>query len=308
MNDPMKRVLVIMTTFNSEKWIEDQLNSILNQHDVSIYLSIFDDGSTDKTISILERYSQRNDNIRVELNELPFRNPGKNFINAVCLNKSEDYDYFAFSDHDDIWKLDKIKSAIDKLVDEHAEGYSCSVTPFTNSKLYKDSKQCSSKRKLDFIFEGAGQGCTFVLSNKLYNNVRKFFINNKEEIAPFYYHDWLVYIFARNMNMKWFFDERSFIYYRQHAHNNIGSKFSLSSIMKRYELIINGWYKSQICTALKLSNRIASNEVLHRFTILFNSKKSIQRKLRMATYIFQYGRRKIIERIILVFFVLSGHI
>ena len=52
----MKKIAVLMSTFNGEQFIEDQLDSLFNQKGVEIELLIRDDGSTDGTINILERY------------------------------------------------------------------------------------------------------------------------------------------------------------------------------------------------------------------------------------------------------------
>lgn len=54
----MKSILVLMSTYNGEKYIEQQIDSILKQQLVKVYLFIRDDGSSDKTIEIIEKYEK----------------------------------------------------------------------------------------------------------------------------------------------------------------------------------------------------------------------------------------------------------
>lgn len=56
----MTKVLILMSTYNGEKYIEEQLESILNSEGVDVDILVRDDGSTDRTIDILSKYKDRN--------------------------------------------------------------------------------------------------------------------------------------------------------------------------------------------------------------------------------------------------------
>ena len=60
----MNKICVLMSTYNGSKYIKEQLDSILNQEKVNIELLIRDDGSTDKTLEILEEYSKKYKNLK----------------------------------------------------------------------------------------------------------------------------------------------------------------------------------------------------------------------------------------------------
>ena len=55
----MKSVLVLLSTYNGEKYLKEQIDSVLGQEKVKTFLLVRDDGSTDKTCSILEWYQKR---------------------------------------------------------------------------------------------------------------------------------------------------------------------------------------------------------------------------------------------------------
>lgn len=98
------KVTVLLSTYNGEKFLAEQLDSILQQKDVKVQLAIRDDGSSDKTIDILREYEKR-ENIIVTLGE-PL-GVGRSFMNMLY-NDGSDADFYAFADQDDIWDEDKL--------------------------------------------------------------------------------------------------------------------------------------------------------------------------------------------------------
>jgi len=104
-------VSVVLCTFNGERFISEQLESICKQTHANLEIIIFDDASTDGTIRILEQYASRDSRIRLSRNE---RNLGfnLNFNEACKVTKGE---YVAISDHDDIWELNKIEVMLKRI-------------------------------------------------------------------------------------------------------------------------------------------------------------------------------------------------
>jgi glycosyltransferase involved in cell wall biosynthesis len=105
-------VSVAMTTFNGDKYIDEQIKSILIQLDMEDELIISDDGSTDNTVQILKQYSEEYDNIKLHLNNR--LGVVKNFEFAI---KECTKDIIVLSDQDDIWvdnKLVEIKKHFSK--------------------------------------------------------------------------------------------------------------------------------------------------------------------------------------------------
>ena len=111
-----KKVVVLMATYNGEKYIREQLDSILNQTYHNLLLIIRDDGSTDTTLEILEKYEKENTRVTVIKNQSDKHGAYINFWNLLHYAKENtDADYYFLSDQDDIWKLDKIKDSVIEL-------------------------------------------------------------------------------------------------------------------------------------------------------------------------------------------------
>ncbi len=104
-------ISVAMTTYNGEKFIKEQMDSILNQTYKNIEIVVCDDCSTDKTIQILNEYAKKYHNIKVYQNSC---NTGvnKNFEEAIRHCEGE---YIAISDQDDVWNSDKLELLINNI-------------------------------------------------------------------------------------------------------------------------------------------------------------------------------------------------
>lgn len=133
-----KLVSVAMTTYNGEKFLQEQLESILNQTYKNIELVICDDCSTDNTIEIIKKYSNKDFRIKYFIND---QNLGysKNFQKVISLCNGE---YIALSDQDDIWNLDKIELCL-----KHIKSFDliCSNSLLVNENnisLKKTMKDC----------------------------------------------------------------------------------------------------------------------------------------------------------------------
>ena len=102
-----------MSTYNGEKYLKPQIESILTQKGVKVHLVIRDDGSTDATRDILGEYCAKFQNITVYKGE----NVGyiKSFMWLVKKVGAEKDTYYAFSDQDDIWDNQKLKAAVDMI-------------------------------------------------------------------------------------------------------------------------------------------------------------------------------------------------
>lgn len=303
------RVLILLAVYNGRIWLEEQLKSISTQCDVTIKILISDDNSTDGSKEWLIKSMKGNDDISMIAKSKRSGSAGQNFLHLIRNCDFEDYDYIAFSDQDDVWFENKLSSGVECLQNSRACGYSSSATAFWESGKEKLITQSRDVRKFDFLFEGAGQGCTFILKQDFFSLVQKFCIENESITKKFYYHDWLVYILARSNGNDWFFDDRSFIRYRQHASNDTGARGSIEAVKSRLSLIASGWYKHQIEVALEISKLTTKNRRgLEEFENIFSKSGSLHRRLSLATFFILKGRRKTTDRLALVFSALMGWI
>lgn len=211
----MKKVQILMSTYNGEKYLKEQINSILNQENVEVSLLIRDDGSTDKTISILENIAKENENLVY----YEGKNIGaaRSFMDLVY--KSKEADYYAFADQDDVWNSNKIISAIQKIEDDNNKPslYISAVEVVDEQLNTMEIKKVTG----NFCFEGEmaknfATGCTMVFNKKLCDIIKTY---NPSYIIM---HDsWITRVcYAIGGNV--IIDENAYIKYRQHGNNVVG--------------------------------------------------------------------------------------
>ena len=208
-----KKVAILMSTYNGEKYIEEQIESILKQENVYVDLYIRDDGSTDTTEILLDKYSDKS-NIHIEYGE----NVGfqRSFMNLVK-NVPECYDYYAFSDQDDYWKPDKLIQAIMKLERDSSCDLYTSALEVVNDELEHQYFNDFTHLKISFgsaISRQRLAGCTMVFSNKILDLAKSFPIDDYYNIFS---HDAVVYYLTLLTGSGVFYDKNSYIKFRRHA-------------------------------------------------------------------------------------------
>ena len=109
----MPVISIAMATYNGEKYLREQLDSILNQTYSDFELVVCDDCSKDATVAILQEYATKDTRIKIHVNDenLGFK---KNFEKAILLCQGE---YIALSDQDDVWTENHLEVLIDNLDD-----------------------------------------------------------------------------------------------------------------------------------------------------------------------------------------------
>ncbi len=303
------KILVILAAYNGSKWIVDQIDSVLRQRNVFINLYISDDHSIDNTIDILDKYYGSNDLVSINKNQLNSGSAGLNFISSIRVADVSGYDYVAYCDQDDIWNPQKLSIAVESLEKTHSQGYSSSVLAFWPDGSEKLLSQSINIRKADFLFEGAGQGCTFVMRAEGFKKLQEFCNKNYALIASFHFHDWLTYLLFRVWGFKWFFDQQISLKYRQHSYNDIGARKGFLGISKRISLIRNGWYRNQLILAMSIYEAAGGkdNKIIN-FINKFKSRPSFLKKLSIGIFLLVHSRRRFADRAVLFFAAIIGWI
>lgn len=208
------KVSVLMSTYNGEKFLKEQLLSIFSQKDVALNVIVRDDGSNDGTIDILNKY-QNEGRLKYYVGEN--LKPARSFLHL--LSNAEDTDYYAFSDQDDYWLPDKIRAAVEAL-----DAFSCEpALYFCQTQLVDASLNSIKTPKIrplltfgeSLVCQFVG-GCTMVLNKKM----RKMINLYTPSYLPM--HDAWIYVVAMAIRAKVVFDSSSHILYRQHGGNVIG--------------------------------------------------------------------------------------
>jgi rhamnosyltransferase len=166
--------------------------------------------------------------------------------------------------------------------------------------------QNPSIRAADFLFEGGGQGCTFVVRAELFRKVSEFCTEKLELCEQFHYHDWLMYLLARAWGLSWYFDQQDWMRYRQHLGNEIGSRGSMAAVRRRIALIKNGWYRTQVNQAVAICREVGAVEMADEFSKLQAIKPELVRRLRTANFVVRNGRRKFSDRAVQGISALAG--
>ena len=241
----MEKIAVLLAVYNGREWIDEQLQSILEQKDVELDIHISVDLSTDGSYEyLMDKYSNLK-NIFFLPYGTRFGSAGKNFYNLILNVSLENYTYISFADQDDIWNEKKLRVAIDRLNKNNADSYSGNVTAFWSSGRKFIIDKAQPQVKFDFIFEAAGPGCTYVFNKKLAKEFKLFLYNNSHA-QTIELHDWALYAFARSRNYKWFIDPQPFMLYRQHDNNQVGANSSIKAWLKRINLVRSSWYRNEI--------------------------------------------------------------
>lgn len=211
----MKKVQILLSTYQGEQFLEEQIESLLAQTWKNIEILVRDDGSQDGTREILRNYSEKYKNILF----YEGKNIGvtKSFFELLKKSTAE---YVAFCDQDDMWLNNKIESAILKLEQETGPALYCSNKILVDDKLNPMKKQNNQELVPGFgnaVIECICTGCTAILNRKLVDIL----ISRLPEHAIL--HDWWSYLVASYVGTV-IFDKNAYILYRQHGKNVVGAK------------------------------------------------------------------------------------
>lgn len=245
----IKKVTVLLSSYNGEKYIKDQLESIYSQENVELSVLVRDDGSTDSTADIL---SQEQNNGKLKF--VPGNNVGfcKSFWELIM--SAPDSDYYALCDQDDIWLKDKLSSAIKMLEKENVSIpllYTTNVIPVDEQLNEMHIKTFNVNTVFSYALAlrcPALPGCTYVFNKKLLNRLRDY-------KGFFYLHDWLIYIVALALG-KVIYDPNPKILYRQHANNALGVDSTIDKVKHKLQRFFKPKYpraKSKVAEGILTS-------------------------------------------------------
>jgi rhamnosyltransferase len=240
------RVAILLAAFNGIDWIEEQINSILNQEDVNIEIFISVDLSIDGTYELCKSLEKKNKSVIILPYGNRFGNAAKNFFRLIRDTDMKKYNYIAFSDQDDIWNKKKIYRAVSQMNKYKYDAYSSDFIAFWSGGKEKYIKKSWPQKKYDYFFESAGPGCTYVFKTEALEKFKFFLISNWVLVNKVSLHDWIIYAYFRNHKFNWKIDSVSLIKYRQHASNEFGSNSDFKAYIKRIFLIKNNWYQKEV--------------------------------------------------------------
>lgn len=237
-----QRIVILLSTYNAEKYLREQLDSILKQTRTDWQLIVRDDGSRDGTLAILEEYTKKYNTISYYAGDnLGAKN---SFFDLMKRVENQDFDYVAFCDQDDYWLPDKLKRATkvldlfsgQKKADVLGQAHTVKSFPLLYcgkpqlvdkelSPILKEIKRTIRPGFSNALVENIVTGCTTVLNRAMYDIVM--------QLLPEYciMHDWWMYLAASCFGQV-LYDETPMIYYRQHENNVMGIDGSRTAELK----------------------------------------------------------------------------
>lgn len=236
-------VHILLATYNGARYLTEQLQSINRQTHSAWTLTVSDDGSTDFTLAIIQRFAAQ---VAQPVNILlgPKQgSPTANFCHLVAhapVNNPEDL--YAFCDQDDVWLDDKLERAVHWHTQHSWANVRlyCGRTQFVNEQLVAIGLSPSIKHPPSFgnaLVQNIASGNTMVLSHAL--------LMGQKKVQPAHcvWHDWTTYIVATSLGGQVWFDNKPSLLYRQHASNVIGSNSGLKAQIARLKPLFKGRFK-----------------------------------------------------------------
>jgi rhamnosyltransferase len=317
-NTGLPKVAVLMATYNGEKYLRQQMDSILEQENVDVSVFVRDDHSSDTTTGIINEYVERTGKVFLLTPKPAQLRVTKNFYSIVKEIDLSGIDYMAYSDQDDIWLPGKMAAAIKALDNNGADAYASNLLHGgTDGRIMQErsaikkiiqylfSRKSSTQTSYDHYFEAASAGCTLVLKKSAAQYFQKRVQEIYDIIPSDTSHDWSTYAITRIGGFKWCIDEHAYIIYRQHAENAYGANIGIGGIGKLLEWFTSGRYRMHI---LMIDNLYNNTGIHPDFMTTVNSyrQNSILSRFRMAFAVSRY-RRKWTHRIMLFVLIILGY-
>lgn len=259
------KIAILMATYNGEKYICQQIDSILSQTCKDWELYIHDDGSTDDTIAAVESYVEKYPN---KIHLIDGKSTGGAKYNFFYLFGQVEAPYYMTCDQDDVWLDKKIELTYDKMLTiENKADVPCLVYTelrVVDSELNTIADTMSKYQSLDchkrtinqFILQNSVTGCTMMVNRALRDKMLRI-----TDIDNTIMHDWWAALVAAQFGKTAFIDEPT-ILYRQHGDNSLGAL----GINKLSYIVRRVWQKNQIQESLRLG-RLQAREFAKTYNL-----------------------------------------
>lgn len=211
------RVAVLLSAYNGERHIREQIDSILNQTgNFTLDLWVRDDNSTDQTKIILKQYEEKG-----KLQWYAGENLGPAYSFIDLIKHCGGYDFYAFSDQDDFWMPEKLQRGIDRIRLSEGVALYAGNAELVDRDLMSLGRNVHKKSpKTDFYTiscAGGLLGCTMIFNNRLAQLVQKYPCPTKLVM-----HDFYLAVLCAAVNGEIVHDLVPYMKYRQHNANVYG--------------------------------------------------------------------------------------
>jgi glycosyltransferase involved in cell wall biosynthesis len=236
------KVAILMCTYHGQHYLADQLDSFAAQTHTNWELWVSDDGSKDDTHAILNAYIKRWGGRHLSLHSGPAEGFVANFLSLAC-KASIEADYYAFSDQDDIWEVDKLQRSVKWLrtIPQEVPAIYCSRTrlvDFENKEIGLSPLFQKPPSFANALMQNIGGGNTMVFNNAARDLLR--FAGDDVDVIT---HDWWSYLVVMACGGRVYYDPIPTLRYRQHDANLVGANGNFAARLARVKMLWNGRFK-----------------------------------------------------------------
>lgn len=229
-----------MATFNGERFLHQQLESIFLQNETDWHLVVSDDGSTDRSVEILYEFASAHPG-RMTILRSAAGKPAQNFLK---LARSEwiRADYWVFCDQDDVWEDDRLSRALSRLrcIPVQVPSMHCSRVTYIDQENVPTGTSPEVRYPPGFgnsLLMNIASGNTMTFSEA----ARRLLCKADPQFV--YFHDWLLYMTVSACGGVVIYDSHPGVRYRQHASNVLGPMTGMTAYLRRAKLIFSGRYR-----------------------------------------------------------------
>lgn len=280
----MKKIAVLLSSYNGDEYIETQLSSVLRQEGVDVTVYIRDDGSKDKTRDILRKFVEVDDRVKAIFGE----NVGFRDSFLELLNYADGFEYYAFCDQDDYWEVGKLSRAIEILEKEQVHNipaiyYSnleiCDRN-LNHVKMTKLEKRVASLESM--ALRRSVAGCTMVFNRRM----REIALRCRPGSAALCRgHDSFLLTLCDAVGGKLLFDKEAYIKYRRHGSNTSGGTGLLQRVSKELtNLFIRRGTEQMIAQEILVSwSDLIAQDKKNSLQMIAQSKYNFKARLSILT-------------------------
>ena len=226
MEQIVPQIAILMATYNGEKYLNEQIDSILAQTYQGWHLYIHDDGSTDHTVEMIKEYASQYPR---QITLLDYPSQGGACLNFMSMLERVDVPYYMFCDQDDVWLPEKIETEYFKIKEIEKKEPETPIIVNTDLTVVDENLKCTSpsfwklsginthflKKYVDYAANNAVTGCA-MLFNKAVKQVIKH--PYKEALM----HDSWITLSVAAANGIVYYIPQQLVLYRQHGRNTLG--------------------------------------------------------------------------------------
>ena len=266
-------VAILLCTYNGDRFLAEQLDSLEAQTHQNWVVIASDDGSSDSTLEILKEYQEKWPYGQLRILSGPQKGFCQNFLSLAC-DPEIKADYYAFCDQDDVWLPEKLSAALKNIIinqDAAIPYLYCGRTKYVTEHL----KSCGMSPLFVFppsfrnaLVQSIAGGNTMVFNQAAKNLIEKV------GIVDIPSHDWWLYLLITGVEGEVFYDRSPLLLYRQHEFSLVGGNTSFLAKMERVWMLLQGRFRNwntQNISALKRANHLLvknHQEILRMFEVL----------------------------------------